>query len=169
MPQVTLSDAVLAEIWKRANPRPFENLTPEVGLRRMFNMPMVGAADGEQVPREDSAATRPLHSSHSTSGRKAPKASLEALKTAGLIRQGETLSLVDYQRNRVVGVEATVQGALLLCAGESGTMSFLAQKQLSKRGYKSRSVRGPAHWVNSKGQSVLQLWEEYRNGGNRQN
>lgn len=157
MPQVSLSDEVLAEIWKRANPQPFENLTPEIGLRRVFDMP---APNGEQGRNQTSDAREnppPLRPPR----QKAPKADLEKLARAGLIRQGETLHLIDYQRKRVPSVQATVSGPLLECGGQHGTMSYLAQKHLSRHGYGSQAVRGPAHWVNSKDESIMQLWQEY--------
>jgi len=164
MPQVTLSDAVLAEIWKRASPRPFENPTPEAALRSIFKMASANS-DVSPAQSQDAGTADLAGPTHPPRAGKAPKADLQQLIRAGLIRNGETLYLVDYQRKRVPSVEATITGSLLSHGGHHATMSNLAQRLLAKVGYESQAVRGPAHWVNSKGRSVMQLWQEHLDRG----
>lgn len=40
-------------------------------------------------------------------------------------------------------------------------MSEVAKICLKKEGFRSESVRGPAHWSNSDGISVKDLWNRY--------
>lgn len=159
MRQVELSEELLAEIWRRADPKPFENLTVEVALRRAFEMPLDrGIAD--ERPGGSGDAPRPAKSQRHRAQR-AARAELLPLVEAGLLRNGEVLFLLDYQRNRVPKAQAVVSGSLLNFDGRHATMSNLAQELLSKVGFESRSVRGPAHWVNENGVTILDLWRQY--------
>jgi hypothetical protein len=91
---------------------------------------------------------------------KAPKADLRELVQAGLLRNGEELYLIDYQGARVQQCKATVSGGFLQFKGQHYSMSDLARDLLKKVGFRSDSVRGPAHWANAKGVSVRDLWQQ---------
>ncbi|CDS52661.1 hypothetical protein [Polaromonas sp. CG9_12] len=82
------------------------------------------------------------------------------LVSAGLLKDGEWLFLVDYQDQKIVGYETTVSGSSPVCKGQIASMSKLAQEQLKKVGFENGSVRGPAHWINAKGVSVGKLRQQ---------
>jgi hypothetical protein len=92
---------------------------------------------------------------------KAPKADLGVLVRVRMVKDGEKLYLIDYQGNRVQGIQVTISGGDLLYDGRRYSMSNLAQELLTKVGFKSNSVRGPAHWVTEEGKTVKDLWQQY--------
>lgn len=92
---------------------------------------------------------------------KAPKADLRLLISAGLLREGEPLYLIDYRGNRVNQYKAVVANGRLVFEGTQYSMSLLARDLLQKLGFQSAFVRGPAHWVNADGKSIKELWERY--------
>lgn len=92
---------------------------------------------------------------------KAPKTNLESLARAGLIRNGEKLYLIDYKGNRVQKVQAVVSGNHLIYNGRPYSMTGIAKGELAKLGFRSKDVRGPAHWVTVRGKSVKDLWQQY--------
>ena len=53
-----------------------------------------------------------------------------------------------------------VANSLLEFKGKHYSMSDLARELLKKLGFESGSVRGPAHGVNAKGVSIMQLWQQ---------
>ena len=80
---------------------------------------------------------------------------LEILVKSGAIRPGEIVEL------RIVeGCEATVTGKGLVHNGKVYSMSDLAQRLLTRHGYKKTAVRGPAHWFTKQGRSIKDLWGE---------
>src|SRR4030066_1525909 len=104
MQQFPVDNEVVEEVWKRANPKPFENLSFNSALRRVLELP--SDTNGNLVPlslppggnlsdkgqRDDldqlldeALAARPRL--------KAPKADLRELIQAGLLRNGEELYL----------------------------------------------------------------------------
>ena len=174
MQQFPVDNEVVEEVWKRANPKPFENLSFNSALRRVLELP--SDTNGNLVPlslppggnlsdkgqRDDldqlldeALAARPRL--------KAPKADLRELIQAGLLRNGEELYLIDYQGARVQQYKATVSGGYLQHKGQHYSMSDLARDLLKKVGVRSDAVRGPSHWANAKGVSVRDLWQQLLN------
>jgi hypothetical protein len=94
---------------------------------------------------------------------KAPKANLRELVRAGLLRDGQDLTLVDYQGVKQSDYRASVAGSNLRFNGTYYSMSDLARELLKKLGYQSESVRGPAHWATAEGMLIRDLWHQYRN------
>jgi hypothetical protein len=92
---------------------------------------------------------------------KAPKADLKLLVKSGLLKNDEKLCLVDYQGNKVQQCNAVISGGDLIYNGQRYSMSNLAQELLAKLGFKSNSVRGPAHWVTDEGKSIKVLWQQH--------
>lgn len=177
MHQFEVDDEVVEAVWQRANPRPFENLSFNSALRRVLGLASeperdvtpsgttsAGTTSGRQQETDErfggeAPVARPR--------RKAPKANLRKLVAAGLLRNAEELYLIDYQGKRVADYAAKVSGTLLLFKGEHYSMSDLARDLLKKVGFRSHSVRGPAHWANVSGVSVKDLWQQLldaRNG-----
>ena len=93
--------------------------------------------------------------------KKQPKTDLPKLIQSGLLNEGQILYLYDYQTNKIDGYEATISGKSLLWNDDSYSMSELAKELLKEVGFRSESVRGPAHWYNSDGISVKELWKQY--------
>lgn len=158
MHTIKVDDEVFAMLQKNA--RPFVD-SPNTALRKLLGLRVNGAA-----PEGSEAAADPLEDLYQDAmanrRTKAAKANLKVLVRAGLLRNGERLYLVDYQGKRV-GPEASVTGTPLLeYKGQHDTMSHLAQEHLKKVGFKSDSVRGPAHWVTAKNVSVKDLWQQFQ-------
>jgi Restriction Enzyme Adenine Methylase Associated len=152
--RIEVDDEVFALLQQHA--RPFLD-TPNSTVRRLIGLDApVRSADSAD---DDSDLELLLQDSQESSRTKAPKASLPKLVQHGLLQAGERLFLVDYKGNRVPQQEATVSGSGLLHKGHHYSMSDLSQALLRKQGFVSRSVRGPLHWQNSKGESVAELWQ----------
>ena len=162
MESIKIDNDVFEYLQKHA--RPFVD-TPNSTLRRLLfndsNAPspkpktMSKAADVqmEELPAEGINAAR--------NRSKAPKADMEVLTKSGLLRNGEKLYLVDYQGNKVQKIQAVISGGDLIYNGQRYSMSNLAQELLAKVGFKSNSVRGPAHWVTNEGKSIKDLWQQH--------
>ena len=98
-------------------------------------------------------------------GGKAPWANLAELEFSGFIQDGERLLLIDHRGQPVPGYEATVSGNQLMWRGETFSMSQLAKQGLQALGFTSKSVRGPAHWVQDQargGESIAHMWARVR-------
>lgn len=170
MPEFPVDDEVVEAVWKRANPKPFENLSFNSALRRVLDLP--DGADTNAAPGTKPAGTTSdlgqkdeleqlLDEALAARPRlKAPKADLRELVQAGLLRNGEELHLIDYQGTRVQQYKATVSSGLLQFKGQHYSMSDLARELLKKVGFRSDAVRGPAHWANAKGVSIRDLWQQ---------
>jgi hypothetical protein len=159
MHTIKVDDEVFALLQKNA--RPLVD-SPNTALRKLLGLRINGApVEDPEVgddPLED--LYQDAMANRANRRTKAAKANLKILVRAGLLRTGERLYLVDYQGKRL-GPEASVTGTPLLeYKGQHGTMSHLAQELLKKVGFKSNSVRGPAHWVTSKNASVKDLWQQ---------
>jgi len=79
----------------------------------------------------------------------------------GLLQNGQKVYLIDYQGNQVNKLFAVISGGDVIYNDQRYSMSNLAQELLTSVGYKSNSVRGPAHWVTDEGKSIKQLWQQY--------
>ena len=100
--------------------------------------------------------------------RKQPKTKLHELTRSGLLQEGQPVFLHDYQGNRVSGYQASIAGKALEFKGQITSMSELAREFLTREGYNSGSVRGPAHWFTEDGVSIATLWKEYLNSERRE-
>ena len=125
--------------------------TPNLTLRRLFLL--------------DKPAKKPtkIKSTTGKSRKKQPKASLPTLISSGLLKEGQSMFLVDYQDNKLPQYRTAINGSSLKWQGRSYSMSDLARELLQKEGYSSSSVRGPAHWCTEDGVSVKNLWQQHLN------
>lgn len=149
MKSIEIDDEVFAYL--QGNAIPYVE-TPNLTLRRLFKM------NGTTPPSEVRAKHEAAH--HEIRG-KEQKADLPTLIRAGLLNEGQKLYLLDYQGRQVQGHEAILSGKALLWNNTMYSMSELAKIFLKKEGFRSESVRGPAHWSNSDGISVKDLWNRY--------
>jgi hypothetical protein len=83
------------------------------------------------------------------------------------LSKGQKVHLIDYQGNRVQKSPAVIDGGDLIYNGQRYSMSNLAQELLGQMGFKSNSVRGPAHWVIDDGKSIKDLWQQYLDGASK--
>jgi hypothetical protein len=159
MNNVLVDDEVLAAVWQRANPRPFEALTFNAAMRRILGIDVGGTpAAPIDIPATPSIAPVQLSTFDRTRAR---KAELEVLVQAGLLRPRQTLFLIDYQGQRIPNAEALLSGSMLEFKGRHFSMSALARELLQQHGYKSEAVRGPAHWATEDGLTIKDLWERF--------
>lgn len=150
MKSIEIDDEVFAYL--QSNAIPYVE-TPNLTLRRLFKL------NGAKPPSDATSSLQPvLH--HEVRG-KEQKADLQTLVRAGLLHEGQKLYLLDYQRRKIERHVAMVSGKVLLCNNKTYSMSELAKICLKKEGFRSESVRGPAHWSNSDGISVKDLWNRY--------
>lgn len=130
--------------------------TPNLTLKRLL------LGDSPKTKETKLPITKPATSSKNVRrGKKQPKTDLPKLIQSGLLNDGQVLYLYDYQGNRIEGYEAKISGKNLIWNNEHFSMSELAKELLKKVGFSSDSVRGPAHWFNSDGISVKDLWKQY--------
>ena len=144
MRTIEVDDEVYAYLQSKAIP--YIETTPNLTLRRLFNL----NGKGQMLQSEDRMG-------------KKPKANLQKLIKSGLLQEGQTLHLYDYRVRRIEGYEAIVSGNSLLRNAKPYSMSRLAKEGLKEKGFKSEDVRGPAHWYNSDGISVKELWSHFLN------
>lgn len=162
MESIEIDNDVFAYLQKNA--RPFVD-TPNSTLRRLLGID--SAATAVKPKKSSPAANAELEklldenftAAHSRS--KAPKADLKVLVQKGLLRNGQKLYLIDYQGNRVQKFSVVISGGDLIYNDQRYSMSNLAQELLAKVGFKSNSVRGPAHWVTDDGKSIKDFWQQY--------
>lgn len=134
--------------------------TPNLTLRRLFNL------NGKPVKSEKSSSQIIQDQRIGRVRKKKPKTDLPKLVQAGLLKDGQSLYLLDYQGKKIPGYDSTISGKNLLWNNELFSMSELAKECLKKEGFSSESVRGPpAHWSNADGIadgiSVKELWKQY--------
>jgi len=164
MESIEIDNDVFAYLQKNA--RPFVD-TPNSTLRRLLGID--SAATAGRPKKSSSAADAELEKllaeslATARSRSKAPKADLEVLVQTGLLRNGQKLYLIDYQGNKVQKFSAVIAGSDLIYNDQRYSMSNLAQELLAKVGFKSNSVRGPAHWVTDDGKSIKNFWQQYLN------
>jgi len=158
MQTIQIDADVFAVLQKNA--QPFID-TPNSTLRRLLGIDLVVSPVPVELDQGDEVLEKLLKESMESVRTKAPKADLSKLVHAGFLKEGEQLSLVDYQSNLVPDCQATISGSSLLFKGKPYSMSKLAQELLQNVGYKSNDVRGPSHWVNAEGITITNLWEKY--------
>lgn len=164
MQTIEIDTDVFAFLQKNA--RPFVD-TPNSTLRRLLGLDDAKAqAPKTSRPGSDADLEALLAESLTIAAArsKAPKADLQLLAQKGVLRNGQKLYLIDYQGNRVQKISASLSGADLIYNEQRYSMSNLAQQLLGQAGFKSNSVRGPAHWVTDDGKTVKDLWQQYRDG-----
>lgn len=151
MRNIEIDDEVFGYLQSKAIP--FVE-TPNLTLRRLFSLngkPTRIEKFSPQIIQEKKGRLR----------RKLPKTDLSKLVQVGLLQEGQTLYLIDYQGKKAPGYDSTISGNNLLWNNELFSMSELAKECLKKEGFSSESVRGPAHWSNADGISVKELWNQY--------
>jgi len=152
MRNIEIDDEVFGYLQSKAIP--FVE-TPNLTLRRIFGLNSITAKSKALTPTiEQTQRKRHVR-------KKQPKTDLPKLIQAGLLQEGQTLYLHDYQGKRISSYDSTISGKNLLWNNELFSMSELAKECLKKEGFSSESVRGPAHWFNSDGISVKELWGQY--------
>jgi hypothetical protein len=152
MRNIEIDDEVFGYLQSKAIP--FVE-TPNLTLRRLFSL------NGKPLKSE---RTSPKIMQDKRLGRvrkKQPKTDLVKLVQVGLLQEGQALYLLDYQGKKIAGYDSIISGKNLLWNNELYSMSELAKECLKKEGFSSESVRGPAHWSNSDGISVKELWDQY--------
>ena len=152
MRNIEIDDEVFGYLQSKAIP--FVE-TPNLTLRRLFNL------NGKSTRIEKSFPQIMPEQRKGKLRKKQPKTDLAKLVQVGLLQEGQTLCLIDYQGQKIQGYDSTISGNNLLWNNELFSMSELAKECLKKEGFSSESVRGPAHWTNSDGISVKELWNQY--------
>lgn len=160
MERIDVDDDVFAYLQKHA--QPFVD-TPNSTLRRLLGIDVGSVAPDfkSKPPIRDDELDNLSEEVMAQRRSKAPKADLKILVQNGFLRNGQTLYLVDYQGNRLQDVFAVISGNDLVYMGHLYSMSNLAQELLTKVGFASNAVRGPAHWVTENGKSIKDLWQEH--------
>lgn len=152
MRNIEIDDEVFGYLQSKAIP--FVE-TPNLTLRRLFSLngkPIRIAKPPAQIVQEQRKGRL---------RKKQPKTDLTKLVQIGLLQEGQSLFLLDYQGKKIPGYDSTISGNNLLWNNELFSMSELAKECLKKEGFSSESVRGPAHWSNADGISVKELWQQY--------
>lgn len=180
MRTIQIDDAVYA--WLQGKAVPYEEPTPNDTLRRLFGLggqpgerpsPPPGATGRDDLKSGDLKPPAPI--AHATPEPKSPadhpgrrkrlKTSLRLLTQAGLLQEGQTLYLHDYDGSRVPGqdFEATIAGDRIAWKmdGLTYSLSALAIELLRKRGHRGDSVRGPARWYTENEISLQELWDKF--------
>lgn len=169
-----VDDDVLALVWERANPQPFEQLSFNDALKRVLQsdppvrlsaVPISPLATPPKLSRKPISADELLaelehyNAKDKKARTRAPKANLLELVRLGMLREGQELVFMDYRGQRRSEFKATISGPDLEFKGERYSMSALAEQLFKLEGHIGESVRGPAHWVTSDNKSVRELWE----------
>lgn len=165
MQSFPVEDDLVALVWERAKPRPFEQLTFNDALRRVLDVkegkaPKGSTRSAASPPSGDELLAELEALPTEGTRQRAPKADLRELVKLGLLTEGQELFLMDYQGNRVANGKATVSGSGLKHKGKVYSMSPLATQLLQEAGFRSTSNSGARHWARADGTSVWNLWLE---------
>ncbi|MDI6816842.1 MAG: hypothetical protein QME41_06605 [Actinomycetota bacterium] len=152
MRNIEIDDEVFGYLQSKAIP--FVE-TPNLTLRRIFSL------NGKATRIEKPSSQILQEQRKGRLRKKQPKTDLHKLVQVGLLQEGQPLFLLDYQGKKIAGYDSTISGNNLLWNNELFSMSELAKECLKKEGFSSESVRGPAHWSNTDGISVKELWKQY--------
>jgi hypothetical protein len=157
-----VDEDLVALIWERAKPQPFEQLSFNDALRRVLgahlHSPLLKFKAGSAAIDTD-ALLRELEASPTKGPRqRARKADLRKLIRLGRLHEGQELFFIDYRGQRRNDCKANISGGDLSYKGKLYSMSALAGQLLKKEGYVGDAVRGPEHWATSDGTSVSDLW-----------
>jgi hypothetical protein len=158
MPVISIDDEVFAHIDKNARGL---GATPNSTLRRLLGMaeskPLAKNIGGGAAPDLYELMADAMASAGTRT--KARKAQLQVLIDKGYLKDGQELHLLDYKGRRIQNMTAVIAGSDLIHDGQRYSMSNLAKKLLKLNGFNSESVRGPAHWVDTDGKTVKELWQ----------
>ena len=158
MTTIEIDDDVLVHL--QAHAKPFVD-TPNGTLRRLLGILAHDLSNTQTSPSNVAKTKIGDLPSQGVAGRtKAQKASLRILAEMGLLREGQKLHLVNYQKNKVRDHYAAIKGGDLDFNGERYSMSKLAKELLQKEGFKSEDIRGPSHWSTVDGKTVTELWQQ---------
>ena len=157
--KIEIDEEVYAALKDKAIP--FEDKTPNDVIRRLLGFddapaPLLIKSPPQRVPRK-------------VADRRKPKADLNELVNAGVLKEGQILHLRNYQRVKFPDSEATIHQGALLRDEITNSMSNLALKLFEEKGgYKPNSVSGPVYWYTEDNISIKNLWDEYleKNGWN---
>lgn len=152
MRNIEIDDEVFGYLQSKAVP--FVE-TPNLTLRRLFSL------NGKPAKSEKPSSQIIQDQRIVRVRKKRPKTELPKLIQVGLLQEGQTLYLLDYQGKKIPGYDSIISGKKLLWNNELFSMSELAKECLKKEGFGSESVRGPAHWSNADRISVKELWKQY--------
>lgn len=160
MKRIEIDSEVFTYLQKHSEP--FVD-TPNSTLRRLLGIEggMPSVKPGGATLSSDKDVGQPLTESIEVTRHRSQNADLEVLAKAGTVRNGEKLYLIDYQGNRVPKLYATISGRDLAYNGQRYSMSKLAREFLAKFGFRSKHVRGPAHWITKDGKLIKDLWQQY--------
>ena len=154
-----VDEEVFAALERRA--RPFVD-SPNSTLRRILGLEAGGSHVDEAslvTPSSEAGAiVDELSSGMARVRKRAAKVDLKWLVRQRVLKNGERLRLLDYRGRPVRGRQATIDSGRLRFAGELHSMSGLARRLLAESGFGSDAVRGPAHWADAKGRTVLEIW-----------
>ena len=155
-----VDDDLVAMIWERATPQPFEHLSFSDALRRVLSMPPAPLAHVQSVPKMVSQALLAELAATPTHVRsRAPKADLRELVRLDILKEGQELIFFDYKGHPQPKYKAKVAGSDLIYKGARHSMSALSSFLLKQEGYIAEAVRGPEHWGTVDGKRVRELWE----------
>lgn len=170
MPTFPVDEDLVALIWERAKPAPFEQLSFSEALRRVLNekaqqqpSEQVSAVPKVKVVAPDTqeflAEIEALPKNTEELRRRAPKADLRELVSLGVLKEGQELIFVDYKGHLQPKHKAAVSRGYLYFKKARYSMSALSSILLKQEGYIADSVRGPDHWATADGKRIRELWE----------
>ena len=161
MESIKIDNDVFIHLQKHA--RPFVD-TPNSTLRRLLGIDEIARTSAQRkLPVASNVLDDLLAESFAAtnSRAKAPKANLEILVKKRFLKNGQKVYLIDYQSNRVQNIFALISDSGLSYNNQQYSMSKLAQELLTNVGFKSNSVRGPAHWETEEGKLIQDLWQQH--------
>jgi hypothetical protein len=155
-----VDDDLVAMIWEKARPQPFEHLSFSDALRRVLSTSAAPLPQAQAAPEIDADALLAELAAMPTPARsRAPKADLRELVRLGILNEGQELIFFDYKGHPQPKHKAKVVGADLSYKGARHSMSALSSLLLKQDGYIAEAVRGPDHWGTVEGKRVRELWE----------
>ena len=143
------------EVWGflQSKAEPFVDKEPNHVLRRLFGLNGASGIKKDRTPQPNTSSR--------VKTQKKEKTNVIQLIKSDLIKQGQTLYLMDYRGQLHRNFFATVAGRHLNYKERRVSMSELAKDLLKQLGHQSESVRGPAHWATEDGVTIKDLWEKY--------
>lgn len=163
MPEISIDNEVFLFLQKQAIP--FEETTPNMVLRRLLKLDSIESKSQSKYKKMSLNNAVDLMVEESTAltiqKKKRPKTNCKILIRGGYLSEGEKLFFQDYKENIHNDISAILHGTKLVYNDEEYSLSLLAAKCFKDIGYSDTAVRGPAHWVNNKGESIQSIWEQY--------
>ena len=125
---------------------------PNDTLKRLLKIDRIPSID-----KDSSFAVPRYH----TERQKGPRTNLNDLVNTGLLEDGQVLYMTNYKGEIFEGEEAIVRNGILYYDDKPSSLSKAAKKILEENNYQAKSVRGPKLWITKKGDSVMELWNQY--------